>query len=358
MYSEKARQASEVGQAIGDAGGAYISSQIKQRREANEKERLAVEAEKERTSLLDALQQVETQGLDYTPASTQSQQLSGLGAQQVKAQVPSMITEMMERRRTPTAKEDADLANVLSQIEERSRIKPTKTTRAELPGTTDAMERIVFADETGQVVQDYGERPRFAPPQEGAGFSTSLEPVGATSSAMVTRDRTGNITQTGQPVPRFKAQVPVIRSVSPGERTQLASYDSTVDSLKNISELYNESFVGPVAGRYGMAKDVLVGNEDKQSRFLAATAALKNSVIKMVTGAAMSDAEAARIIAQLPTAELPPSTWIARFNETVKNAERMRQTLEGRSGAPPLRIQVIQPTPFKAMPIVKKERIE
>ena len=109
------------------------------------------------------------------------------------------------------------------------------------------------------------------------------------------------------------------------ERTALAEGAASIDALNNLNSLYKKTFVGPVAGRAGKARNVFGLNPEQQSNFLAATAAFRNSIIKQITGAQMSEPEAKRILKQIPDETDPPTVWKAKWQQSKKNIEMMQK---------------------------------
>lgn len=109
------------------------------------------------------------------------------------------------------------------------------------------------------------------------------------------------------------------------EREKLASGAASLDSLANLKSLYDKSFVGPVAGRAGKVKNVFGLNPKEQSEFLAATAAFRNSIIKEITGAQMSEPEAKRILKQVPDEYDPPTVWNAKHVQSIKNIKMLQK---------------------------------
>jgi hypothetical protein len=116
---------------------------------------------------------------------------------------------------------------------------------------------------------------------------------------------------------------------SSSERQDLAENIAQYGALVNLEQLFNEAYVGPVAGRVGKVRDLFGWNPQKQSEFNAATAALKNYIIKLITGARMSEKEAERIMKQIPDVVNPPSVWKARMKQTKKNVERLLRAQKG-----------------------------
>ncbi|MFX0194556.1 MAG: hypothetical protein ACFFCW_00415 [Candidatus Hodarchaeota archaeon] len=136
----------------------------------------------------------------------------------------------------------------------------------------------------------------------------------------------GKWVSTGVKAPRYKLGVTVnLTQSSPTERENLATGEATLSTLDNLYNLFNESYVGPVAGRIGRVKDIFGGNEEKQSEFYAATHAFKNQIIKEITGAQMSEVEAKRIMKQIPDVNDPPSVWKAKWKQSKRNISVLRR---------------------------------
>ena len=122
-----------------------------------------------------------------------------------------------------------------------------------------------------------------------------------------------------------------------GERTALAETEASLDSLNNLQFLFDKTTTrtGPLAGRIDPTKGLFGLTTEDQEAFMAATSAFKNSVIKDITGAQMSEPEATRILKQIPDITDPPSRWKAKLEQTRRNLnvlqEKRNQILE-RSG--------------------------
>lgn len=128
-----------------------------------------------------------------------------------------------------------------------------------------------------------------------------------------------------------QAQLQVPDKPQTTEREKSAEDLATLDALDNLKNLYSEDFVGPARGRAGAMMETFGGITEDEAKFRAANTALKNYVIKMITGAQMSEPEAKRILGQVPDPTNPPEVWKARLQETRKNikrvAERRREVL-------------------------------
>jgi hypothetical protein len=134
---------------------------------------------------------------------------------------------------------------------------------------------------------------------------------------------TGTWKQVGEG-PRYKPTT-IINMPAAVERERLASGAATLDSLDNLRTLYNDNYVGPLEGRWGMMKDVFGQNPQEQSNFYAASSALENAVIKEITGAQMGEAEATRIKRQVPRPTDHPKAWVAKWKQSVRNVAMLRK---------------------------------
>lgn len=117
-------------------------------------------------------------------------------------------------------------------------------------------------------------------------------------------------------------------AVSAGERKSIAELEAGLENLDNLKSLFDEAYVGPLKGRVGAVKDMFGGNPQKQSEFYAAEAALKNEIIKLITGAQMGEREADRIVKQIPLRTDPPKVWQAKWEQTRRNRATLLKAIE------------------------------
>lgn len=122
---------------------------------------------------------------------------------------------------------------------------------------------------------------------------------------------------------KIGAPTTTIHMPAASERTAIASSRSSIGALENLKTLFNKNYVGPLKGRVGKAKDIFGQNPMAQSQFYAATAAFKNLIIKQITGAQMSEQEADRIMKQVPSENDPPTVWQAKWEQSLKNVQRL-----------------------------------
>jgi hypothetical protein len=150
-------------------------------------------------------------------------------------------------------------------------------------------------------------------------------PDETSSTGFVFRDVVTGETFAEAPKPSSLVKIDLPKPISPSERTAIAEGEAAIDSLNNIGSLFDEAFVGPVAGRVGTTGELFGLNPEKQSQFIAATAAFKNQIIKEITGAQMSEIEARRILKQVPDENNPPTVWKARWEQSIRNIERLQK---------------------------------
>lgn len=145
------------------------------------------------------------------------------------------------------------------------------------------------------------------------------------------KERTGTLTKSeqtkldklliGQPL----VEIGLGKPASASERTAIAEARGSMDALDNLKRLFREEFVGPVTGRIAPTAGLVGATTKQQEDFMAATSAFKNMIIKQITGAQMSEPEAKRIMKQIPDITDPPIRWKAKWEQSLKNIERMHK---------------------------------
>jgi len=123
-------------------------------------------------------------------------------------------------------------------------------------------------------------------------------------------------------------------NISAGEREKTAESLATIDILGNLKDLYDNvrTRTGPVVGRLDPIIGQLGWTSTEQEDFMAATSAFKNKIIKEITGAQMSEAEAFRIMKQVPDIIDHPDRWEAKWRQSVQNIQylqKRRQEIQG-----------------------------
>lgn len=125
----------------------------------------------------------------------------------------------------------------------------------------------------------------------------------------------------GQPL----VEIGLGKPAAAAERTAIAEERASIDSLNNLKQLFKEEFVGLAIGRVAPAAGLVGQTTKQQEDFMAATSAFKNMIIKQITGAQMSEPEAKRIMKQIPDITDPPKRWKAKWEQSIKNIERIHK---------------------------------
>ncbi len=118
---------------------------------------------------------------------------------------------------------------------------------------------------------------------------------------------------------------PKVENPSSTERTKLAEAETSKSALYNLSNLYKDEYVGFGKEQMTKAGGYIGTTTQEQENFYAASIALKNAVIRQITGAQMSEPEARRIMEQIPSLNDPPARWKAKRDQTLKNIEMLEK---------------------------------
>jgi hypothetical protein len=115
---------------------------------------------------------------------------------------------------------------------------------------------------------------------------------------------------------------PKLENLPASATDALAELDYSGEVLTALAESFNPEYVGPIAARAGKLSAYIGALTDEQRvEFYGNYAEYKNSIIKAITGAQMSEQEAHRIIQQIPNENASPQAFIAG----VKRSYRMSQ---------------------------------
>lgn len=179
----------------------------------------------------------------------------------------------------------------------------------------------------------------FVQREEVAGSNDSGMPVyrNPVSQETYTKDHDGNkVAYNGKILPKL-ANAPA------GITESVSELDYSQQVLGRIADNFNPDFVGPVAARAGkMTKYLEALTDEQRVEFYGNVAEYKNSIIKAITGAQMSEVEAARIIQQIPDENASPTAFRAglkrayiatkqRIDAKVRGAERGGYAIRDRS---------------------------
>lgn len=138
-----------------------------------------------------------------------------------------------------------------------------------------------------------------------------------------------------------QAQLAVPDKASDAEREKTVGDLSTMDLIDKLGKNYSADWVGPVRGRAGALMESYSGMPgvpeigQDEAQFRADVTTFNNKLIKEITGAQMSEPEAARILSQAPGLNNPDPVFRARMKATRENlkmiAKRRREVL-GKTG--------------------------
>ena len=128
---------------------------------------------------------------------------------------------------------------------------------------------------------------------------------------------------------------PVPRTPTGAERLSAANDAATLALLTDIETSMSDEWVGPVAGRWANATKNLPGMAPSpaQATFYANVATLRNQMINLLSGAAVSASEERRMMDQLPDPAQNPSVFRANLAATKKNRERLLDLKQGAAPA-------------------------
>jgi hypothetical protein len=144
---------------------------------------------------------------------------------------------------------------------------------------------------------------------------------------------TGVITPVENPAGARRSAVPE------GALTAQREYENAHRKIKELGLAYKPEFTGPYQGRYEKSKATgilsylpFLRTPEGYGEFLQLSADLRNSVIKLITGAQMGVQEAQRIIQQIPTEDDKDEIWADKYRKTAENADFMLQMINSRVG--------------------------
>lgn len=119
----------------------------------------------------------------------------------------------------------------------------------------------------------------------------------------------------------------------PGGGKDVLANETAEAQLARLRGAFKPEFTGPIGGRLRTLGQQVPGvpvNKDFAD-FSAATSAFRNSVIRAITGAQMSEPEAARIRQQIPEETDKPEVWLSKYEMTKRNLGDLRRAI-GRRG--------------------------
>lgn len=266
----------------------------------------------------------------------------------------SQTPEVGVRRIAPTAEQQGQRR----LVDVRRRVAPGLAGDA----ATRRNARATLFEETGQTGPDLGDTPEEADAKRAQALQDDIALRRATVTSGKPRIDIRNVSERGpggEPGTRvitFNDGTIVSSQWFPGnptggERGRMADAETMRTSLESLNALFKPEYVGPVAGRMGTLGQTIPGvpvDEDR-AQFYAATSAVRNSVIKAITGAQMSEPEGRRIMTQIPSENDKPEVWQSKYIQSIANVSRLEDALARRQGTP------ASPAPIAEMPDVDAE---
>lgn len=123
------------------------------------------------------------------------------------------------------------------------------------------------------------------------------------------------------------------RTASPSEREQLSADISLLAQIGRARESYKRGFVGPLKGRASGLQQKTIGIGRNEASFRSNLAAIRNQILKMRSGGAVTEGEAGRLLEELPTVNDTPNVFDSKmdsFEQTFRTlAETRRETMSG-----------------------------
>jgi hypothetical protein len=188
--------------------------------------------------------------------------------------------------------------------------------KIKVPGQQNGVQGVWVTDPRGGTVKKIGEIPKGdvhvaqPAPQGASGGQPYFIPIQMADGFHSYNGRTG---QAG----------PRIGDLKPGAGAQekIAVAEGALHQLDELKGQFNPAWVGPLAGR-GKNMQLTVSGErgdEGLAAMAAQVASLKNQIINLRTGAAMSEPEALRIMQEIPDMNNPPDVFLARLEMTRKN---------------------------------------
>lgn len=115
--------------------------------------------------------------------------------------------------------------------------------------------------------------------------------------------------------------------------TTMQQIGTLKDTLKAMKDVYKPEYVGPIAGRYRSIKEQTVGIDDNQALFRSRVAQLQNSLIYLMSGKQINEAEYERLKRQLPDVNLPSNVFNARMQEFERTVDSIIENRQKNMGA-------------------------
>jgi hypothetical protein len=159
----------------------------------------------------------------------------------------------------------------------------------------------------------------YAQSTRGAGYTAGGQEVvaDARSGKKFVYDEDGELEEyTGKIYPRLE-------NIPSGIADALSELTYSQEVLGRIKDSFDPKFVGPIAARAGKISQYVENLTDEQRvEFYGNVAEYKNSIIKAITGAQMSELEAKRIIQQIQNENASPKAFMAGLERASKATQQ------------------------------------
>lgn len=114
------------------------------------------------------------------------------------------------------------------------------------------------------------------------------------------------------------------------QQSKLAEFDTILSVAENIKNKFDPSYVGPIKGRTGRLQEKYTNQlPEEQLEFYTDVSALKNELLRLRSGATITDQEYQRLLNEMPNQELTSKTFMVRterfiriLNQTLENKRR------------------------------------
>lgn len=245
-------------------------------------------------------------------------------------------------RQVQMQQKQSDLNEILTKIQMAGGIhSPAGRAIAETeliknPAFTELKQKVggqdIFRPQLGGVFGGLGDMQGYEPSytmDESGGLKTTYKPVTPSPSKEVGKYMQGLSpgSESWKEAAKFSSAQVNISPASASEREAIAGGRASLDALDNLKSLFDSKMTktGLIAGRIEPVKGLFGLSSKEQEDLMAATYAFKNAIIKEITGAQMSEAEAQRIMKQIPDITDPPTRWLAKWEQSKKNLEMLQK---------------------------------
>ena len=180
-------------------------------------------------------------------------------------------------------------------------------------------------DDTATALPDrpFAEKPEKAPKEDQGSYVTVKTPDGPKLMRQSEAAAAGYV----------PTNIRETRTASPGEREQLVGDIGLLTQINRVREAYQPNYVGTVKGRLKGVQQATMGIPKAEASFRSNLAAIRNQILKLRSGGAVTDGEAQRMLEELPTVNDESAVFESKldsFENTFRTlAETRRFNLSG-----------------------------